>query len=127
MTPSESAADLVLAGGPVVTMDAVRRTSSAVAVRGGRVVAGGSLAGGGAPLGPPPPPAQPARPWILGDGWYMEAFPGGTPSRNDLDAAAPDRPAFFVNRDAHGAWVNSRAPALAGAGRATPGPPDGRT
>ncbi len=66
------------------------------------------------------------RDWILGDGWYMEAFPGGTPSRHDLDRVVPDRPAFFVNRDGHGAWVNSRALALAGLTRDSPDPPDGR-
>jgi predicted amidohydrolase YtcJ len=70
--------------------------------------------------------ANPDRPWILGDGWYMEAFPGGTPSRTELDTAAPDRPAFFVNRDGHGAWVNSRALERAGITRDTPDPIDGR-
>src|SRR5206468_10905444 len=34
--------------------------------------------------------ANPDRPWILGDGWYMEAFPGGTPHRADLDRVVPD-------------------------------------
>jgi predicted amidohydrolase YtcJ len=64
--------------------------------------------------------------WVLGDGWYMEAFPGGTPSRHDLDRVVPDRPAFFINRDGHGAWVNTRALELAGLDRDTPDPPDGR-
>ena len=66
------------------------------------------------------------RPWVLGDGWYMEAFPGGTPTRQDLDRVVPDRPAFFVNRDGHGAWVNSRALELAGIVHDTPDPADGR-
>jgi predicted amidohydrolase YtcJ len=65
-------------------------------------------------------------PWILGNGWYMAAFPGGTPSRHDLDRAVADRPALFVNRDGHGAWVNSRALERAGITAATPDPPDGR-
>jgi predicted amidohydrolase YtcJ len=69
---------------------------------------------------------HPDRDWILGDGWYMDAFPGGTPSRRDLDRVVSDRPAFFVNRDGHGAWVNSRALALAGLTRDSPDPPDGR-
>ena len=70
--------------------------------------------------------ANPDRPWILGGGWYMSAFPGGTPSMSDLDRAVPDRPAFFTNRDGHGAWVNSRALELAGIGAATVDPMDGR-
>ena len=37
-----------------------------------------------------------------------------------------DRPAFLPNRDGHGAWVNSKALALAGIDRSTPDPPDGR-
>ena len=169
-------ADLILAGGAVLTMDAARRRASAVAVRGGRIVAVGSdrdvaalagprtrridlsgrtllpgfqdahvhpsLAGIGllrCPLHEQPRTleayqeairtyagAHPDVPWVLGDGWYMEAFPGGTPRREDLDAIVPDRPAFFINRDAHGAWANSRALAAAGITRDTPDPAHGR-
>ena len=176
MTPTGDAADLVLAGGSVLVMDAVGRTASAVAVRGGRIVAVGSdrdvtalagprtrridlagrtllpafqdahvhpsMAGVGllrCPLHELPrtleayqdairryAAANPGAPWVLGDGWYMEAFPGGTPRREDLDAVVPDRPAFFINRDAHGAWANSRALAVAGITRATPDPANGR-
>jgi hypothetical protein len=64
--------------------------------------------------------------WILGGGWSMDAFPGGTPTREELDALVPDRPAFLVNRDGHGAWVNSRALELAGLSGDTPDPVDGR-
>jgi predicted amidohydrolase YtcJ len=70
--------------------------------------------------------AHPDRPWVLGDGWYMEVFPGGTPSRHDLDRVVPDRPAWFVNRDGHGAWVNSRALEIFRFDRHTPDPPHGR-
>jgi predicted amidohydrolase YtcJ len=65
-------------------------------------------------------------PWILGGGWAMAAFPGGTPSAADLDAVVPDRPVFLPNRDHHGAWVNARALELAGITAETPDPPDGR-
>ncbi|MEV7633463.1 amidohydrolase [Microbacterium sp. NPDC089318] len=64
--------------------------------------------------------------WVLGGGWQMSAFPGGTPTAAALDAAVPDRPAFLPNRDGHGAWVNSRALELAGVTRDTPDPEDGR-
>jgi predicted amidohydrolase YtcJ len=64
--------------------------------------------------------------WILGGGWQMSAFPGGTPTAAALDAVVPDRPAFFPNRDGHGAWVNSAALRLAGIDRHTPDPADGR-
>ena len=64
--------------------------------------------------------------WILGDGWYMAAFPGGTPSRHDLDAVTAGRPALFENRDGHGAWVNTAALTRAGITRDTPDPADGR-
>jgi predicted amidohydrolase YtcJ len=70
--------------------------------------------------------AHPDLPWVLGGGWAMPAFPGGTPLAADLDAVVPDRPAFFPNRDHHGAWVNSRALEVAGIDRDTPDPPDGR-
>ena len=43
-----------------------------------------------------------------------------------LDAVVPDRPAYLVNRDGHGTWVNTRAIELAGLHAATPDPADGR-
>lgn len=64
--------------------------------------------------------------WIVGSGWSMEHFPGGTPTRQMLDAVVPDRPAYFPNRDVHGVWVNTRALELAGITDATFDPPDGR-
>ncbi|UFR00702.1 amidohydrolase [Streptomyces sp. Go40/10] len=70
--------------------------------------------------------AHPEREWILGGGWSMEAFTGGTPTKDLLDAVVPDRPVYLPNRDHHGAWVNSRALELAGIGRDTPDPADGR-
>jgi predicted amidohydrolase YtcJ len=70
--------------------------------------------------------AHPDREWILGGGWAMPAFPGGTPLASDLDAVVPDRPVFLPNRDHHGAWVNSRALEIAGITKDTPDPPDGR-
>jgi predicted amidohydrolase YtcJ len=69
---------------------------------------------------------NPAVPWVTGGGWSMDVFPGGVPSREDLDRVIPDRPVFLANRDLHAAWVNSRALALAGIGRSTPDPADGR-
>jgi predicted amidohydrolase YtcJ len=70
--------------------------------------------------------AHPDRPWILGGGWAMSAFPGGTPTAAELDTVVPDRPVFLPNRDHHGAWVNARALELAGIRRDTPDPADGR-
>lgn len=70
--------------------------------------------------------AHPDAPWILGGGWAMPAFPGGTPTAADLDAVVPDRPVFLPNRDHHGAWVNSRALEIAGVDARTPDPADGR-
>ncbi|MFE5812481.1 amidohydrolase [Streptomyces sp. NPDC056479] len=70
--------------------------------------------------------AHPEREWITGGGWSMEAFEGGTPTKELLDTVVPDRPVYLPNRDHHGAWVNSRALALAGISRDTPDPADGR-
>ena len=69
---------------------------------------------------------HPDEEWISGGGWSMDAFPGGIPTRQALDAVVPDRPVFLPNRDGHGAWVNSRALALAGIDKSTPDPADGR-
>lgn len=70
--------------------------------------------------------ANPDLPWIVGAGWSMEHFPGGTPTREQLDAVVPDRPAFLSNRDGHGAWANTRALELAHVTADTPDPADGR-
>ena len=64
--------------------------------------------------------ARPDAAWILGGGWAMAAFPGGTPTAADLDAVVPERPVFLPNRDHHGAWVNTRALELAGITSDTP-------
>ncbi|CAM5344847.1 amidohydrolase [Streptomyces xanthochromogenes] len=70
--------------------------------------------------------AHPEQEWITGGGWSMEAFEGGSPTRDLLDRVVPDRPVYLPNRDHHGAWVNSRALAVAGLTRNTPDPADGR-
>jgi predicted amidohydrolase YtcJ len=70
--------------------------------------------------------AHPQAEWILGGGWAMDVFPGGTPSAAELDRTVPNRPAFLSNRDNHAAWVNSRALELAGIDDATLDPVDGR-
>ena len=70
--------------------------------------------------------AHPELPWVMGGGWSMEHYPGGTPTRQLLDRVVPDRPAYFPNRDGHGVWVNSRALELAGITSATTDPTDGR-
>jgi predicted amidohydrolase YtcJ len=169
-------ADLVLIGGPVMTMDPAGSAARAVAVRAGRIVAVGGdreileLAGLGTrridlagrtllpgfvdahchPIHagielrecdlhdlPESAPAyldairayaiaKPDLEWIVGAGWAMPAFPGGTPSRAALDAVVPDRPAILQSRDGHDAWVNSRALELAGITAGTADPPDGR-
>ncbi|MEN3305038.1 MAG: hypothetical protein V7603_1240 [Micromonosporaceae bacterium] len=70
--------------------------------------------------------AHPDVDWIVGAGWAMEAFPGGTPTRQALDAVVPDRPVLLRNRDHHGGWVNSAALRRAGITAQTADPPDGR-
>jgi predicted amidohydrolase YtcJ len=69
---------------------------------------------------------HPDEEWVTGGGWSMDAFPGGIPTRQALDAVVADRPVFLVNRDGHGAWANSRAFELAGIDARTPDPADGR-
>jgi predicted amidohydrolase YtcJ len=69
--------------------------------------------------------AHPELPWITGGGWYGAVFGEAGPRREDLDAVVPDRPAFLMNTDVHGAWVNTRALEAAGISAATPDPWDG--
>src|SRR5215469_15458545 len=46
---------------------------------------------------------HPDAAWITGGGWSMDVFPGGVPSKEDLDQACPHRPVFLSNRDHHAA------------------------
>ena len=69
--------------------------------------------------------ANPGRPWVVGRGWYYTPFPGGLPTRQQLDALVPDRPAYMTCYDGHTAWANSRALALAGITAKTPDPTGG--
>jgi len=68
---------------------------------------------------------HPDRPWVIGRGWFYAAFPGGIPTRDQLDAVVPDRPAYMECYDGHTGWANSKALALAGITRRTPNPPNG--
>ena len=69
--------------------------------------------------------ADPDAPWVKGRGWMYVPFPGGLPTRRQLDAVVPDRPAFMGCYDGHTAWVNTAALRLAGIDRDTPDPRDG--
>ncbi|MCX4968392.1 amidohydrolase [Streptomyces sp. NBC_00654] len=167
-------ADLVLTGGPVLTMDPARTRATTLAVTGDRITAVGhdevreligprtevvDLAGRllvpgfqDAHIHPVTAGLElaqcdltdtrtaadtiaavrayadrlPEQEWITGGGWSMDAFEGGAPTRDLLDAVVPDRPVHLVNRDHHGAWVNTRALELAGVTRDSPEPADGR-
>lgn len=70
--------------------------------------------------------AHPTDEWIVGNGWYGDTFPGGFPTRHDLDTVIADRPAALTSHDGHGVWVNTRALELAGITESTPDPEGGR-
>jgi hypothetical protein len=69
--------------------------------------------------------ARPGKGWIRGRGWLYAPFPGGMPTRWQLDAVVPDRPAFMRCYDGHTAWANSAALRVAGIDRDTPDPFNG--
>jgi predicted amidohydrolase YtcJ len=66
------------------------------------------------------------RPWLVGGGWVLTAFPPGQPRRQELDAITGDTPAVFSSSDGHTVWVNSAALKAAGITRATTEPESGR-
>jgi predicted amidohydrolase YtcJ len=70
--------------------------------------------------------AQAGRPWLVGGGWDLPAFPRGAPGRELLDAIVPDQPALLYSSDGHSSWANTKALELAGITAATPDPPNGR-
>lgn len=70
---------------------------------------------------------HPERPWITsGSGWHVASLAEGRyPTREELDAACPDRP-VYLPRVGHAAVANSPALRLAGITRETPDPAGGR-
>ena len=69
--------------------------------------------------------ANPQRPWVLGRGWLYGSFPGGLPTKEQLDAVVPDRPAYMECYDGHSGWANSKALELAGVTKDTKDPENG--
>lgn len=70
--------------------------------------------------------AQQGRPWLVGGGWVLTAFPGGAPTKTALDAVTGAQPAALSSSDGHTLWVNSAALALAAITKDTPDPEAGR-
>lgn len=70
--------------------------------------------------------AAPRDGWIVGAGWYNDAWPDAAfPSRHELDRAAGRRPVLLRRKDGHSVWVSSAALALGGIDRTTADPPGG--
>lgn len=69
---------------------------------------------------------HPQAAWVQGRGWMYAAFPGNMPHKKFLDDVVPDRPAVMRCADGHTTWVNSRALSLAGIGRDTKDPENGK-
>lgn len=69
--------------------------------------------------------------WITGRGWDHtrlppeELGPGGWPTAEALDRAAPDHPVYLRRVDGHTGWANTRAMRLAGVTARTRDPVDG--
>ena len=66
---------------------------------------------------------HPGDGWLQGRGWLYTPFPGGSPTRQQLDEIVPDRPALMRCYDGHSIWVNSTVLAMAGITKDTPNPP----
>ena len=66
------------------------------------------------------------KPWLVGGGWTLAAFPGGSPNKEALDAIVRDKPVYLDAADGHSVWVNSRALQMAGITAGTPDPERGR-
>ena len=65
--------------------------------------------------------------WIVGRGWDQNDWPVKEwPTRQALDAVAPDTPVWLERIDGHAGWANSKALTLAGVTAATMDPDGGR-
>jgi predicted amidohydrolase YtcJ len=64
--------------------------------------------------------------WIVGGRWDHTLSPGAElPTKEELDAVAPDHPVALGDVDGHSTWVNSLALELAGVDASTPAPQGG--
>jgi predicted amidohydrolase YtcJ len=64
--------------------------------------------------------------WIRGKGWNQDEFAEGrAPTRQDLDAVAPDNPVALLDWSNHQLWVNTRALEIAGITASTQPPAGG--
>ena len=171
----ERPADLIVVGGPIITLDGPRRRVDGVAIRDGRLLVVGTADEARATAGPDTrivdlggravlpafhdahvhpmsagvelgqcnlndlptaeailtgiarcAEAQRGRPWLVGGGFVLTAFPGGAPDRRELDRITGDQPAALSSSDGHTLWANSAALRIAGVTRETPDPPAGR-
>lgn len=69
--------------------------------------------------------AEPGQ-WIRGRGWLNTVWEDTSyPTREELDAVAPDNPVYLTRADGHMCWVNSKAFELAGITKDTPDPQGG--
>lgn len=68
---------------------------------------------------------QPAGGWIRGRGWLYQPFTNASPTKAQLDAVVPDRPAVMTCYDGHSVWVNSVVLKMAGITKATKDPKNG--
>ncbi|RXT03841.1 amidohydrolase [Ammoniphilus sp. CFH 90114] len=64
--------------------------------------------------------------WIIGRGWNHELWPDRKfPTKEDLDAVAPNNPVVLTRVDGHSVWVNSMALEIGGITKDTPNPQGG--
>lgn len=69
--------------------------------------------------------AEPGE-WIQGLGWMNTIWENTDfPTKEELDAVAPNNPVYLKRADGHMAWVNSKAIELAGLTKDTPNPQGG--
>ena len=70
--------------------------------------------------------AEPGE-WIQGSGWLDTLWDEpGFPSKEELDAVAPNNPVYLLRADNHMGWFNSMALEMAGITKDTPEPQGGQ-
>ncbi len=69
----------------------------------------------------------PDKEFIMGGAWDEILWDKKqAPRKESLDKYFPDTPVFLLNKECHGAWVNSKTLELFGVNKDTPDPPSGK-